>query len=273
MPHAIPVPVSGLTGAANGIPGLFSRESFHLLWTEYQTFVIERLNQLIVGTQYEHMEPLRILKQTAREPSLAPVFNYASMAHNNHFFVNTLNPDSEENKPMEVPSKLKLQLEAQFSSMETLRREMILTASTMFGPGFVWLVKNHKSSQYRILTTYLAGSPYSEAHWRRQGIDMNTAPGPTSADDNATTGEYLERQKLGSGASHGSKWSKDEAPGGITVIPLLCVNTWEHVWLRDYGVGTGGRGGKRLYLENWWNSIDWNKVADAAQVHGKSLKL
>ena len=46
------------------------------------------------------------------------------------------------------------------------------------------------------------------------------------------------------------------APGGADLEPLLCVNTWEHVWLMDYGVG-----GKRKYLERWWDRIDWDVVA------------
>jgi superoxide dismutase, Fe-Mn family len=184
------------------------------------------------------------------------------MAHNNHFFFRHLN-DKEE--PVEMPSELRKQLEKNFSSIETLRREMILTASAMFGPGFVWLVKNNQSAQYRILTTYLAGSPYSEAHWRRQGVDMSTAAGPTSSEDRGLTQEHIARSQLGAGADNGNKWGA-VAPGGIDVIPLLCVNTWEHVWLRDYGFGAGGVGGKRMYLENWWNSINWNVVAHSAQI-------
>jgi Fe-Mn family superoxide dismutase len=54
---------------------------------------------------------------------------------------------------------------------------------------------------------------------------------------------------------------KDVAPGGIDVIPLLCVNTWEHVWLRDYGIG-----GKRAFLEAWWEVINWEEVANASSI-------
>jgi Fe-Mn family superoxide dismutase len=44
-------------------------------------------------------------------------------------------------------------------------------------------------------------------------------------------------------------------PGGEMLEVLMCVNTWEHVWLRDYGVG-----GKREFLERWWDVVDWNVV-------------
>ena len=45
------------------------------------------------------------------------------------------------------------------------------------------------------------------------------------------------------------------APGAVMLEPMLCVNTWQHVWLHDYGFG-----GKREYLERWWDSVDWDVV-------------
>ena len=51
-------------------------------------------------------------------------------------------------------------------------------------------------------------------------------------------------------------WSKRQlAPGGVELDVLMCVNTWEHCWLMDWGIG-----GKRGYLEAWWDSIDWGVV-------------
>ena len=35
----------------------------------------------------------------------------------------------------------------------------------------------------------------------------------------------------------------------------MCVNTWEHVYMYDYGVQA-----KRKYLEDWWRCIDWGIV-------------
>jgi superoxide dismutase, Fe-Mn family len=219
------------------------------------------------------MDTLRIVKKTAREASQAPIFNYASMAHNNHFFFKNLRERRPDPSPIAIPPRLKAELEGSFSSIDTLKGEMILTANAMFGPGFVWLVKLGKSNDYKILTTYLAGSPYSAAHWRRQGVDMNTEAGPASDGDARTSREWLARSQLAAGASNGTQFSK-LPPGGIDVIPLLCVSTWEHAWLRDYGVGQGGRGGKRAYLELWWNAIDWAEVYSISHPRGsESHKL
>lgn len=175
------------------------------------------------------------------------------MAHNNNFFFACLSPTE-----VTMPRALQLELEESFSSIDTLQREMILTANSMFGPGFVWLVKAKEAGpkKYSILTTYLAGSPYPGAHFRRQPVDMNTEAdfGPTSGPPVNTVGSFGPRSK------------KPMAPGGVDLNPILCINTWEHVYLPDYGVGAFGAGGKRAYAERWWKRIDWSVVASNADI-------
>jgi Fe-Mn family superoxide dismutase len=186
---------------------------------------------------------------TAREPSQAPIFNYASMAHNNHFFFQGLAPGGT---PM--PEALRSDLESSFTSLETLRRELVVTASAMFGPGFVWLVKT-APHEYKVLSTYLAGSPYPGAHWRRQGSDMNTLGNQGSASEYYRN--RVEARRMN---------TNDLPPGGIALEPVLCLNTWEHAWLLDWGVGREGHGGKAAYAEAWWEQIDWKQVAQRAGI-------
>lgn len=146
----------------------------------------------------------------------------------------------------------------------------------MFGPGFVWLVKQTSSSSLRILATYIAGSPYPGAHYRAQPVDMATTN--TGVHGQMTPEEYARNRTtqslagaVGNAGSFGSlsKNARKMAPGGVELEPILCVNTWEHVWLRDWGVD-----GKRRYLEAWWEKINWNVVdANAGYlVHQESKK-
>lgn len=210
----------------------------------------------IIGTAWEDKWPKDIAIATAREPAHASTFNYASMAHNNHFFFDGLSPHKTE-----MPKELEKSLIRSFSSLETLRREFIITVNAMFGPGFVWLVYKtpeasqafqSRTSEYALLTTYLAGSPYPAAHWRRQSTDMNTENEPP-VNTVGAMGKHSMSSKI-----------KQPAPGGFrspnSIVPLLCINTWEHVWLPDYGVG-----GKWAYTENWWERINWEKVHENNQ--------
>lgn len=179
-------------------------------------------------------------------------FNLASMAFNNHFFfrgINT-NPDVQS----KLPQDLTQQVNKDFSSLDTLRETFLATAEAMFGPGFVWLVQTNDTQfgSLRILPTYIAGSPLSGAHYRRQSHDLNT--------HNADSFQALN--KVGTFGSAAKQNTGPKKPlGGVDIVPLLCVNTWEHVWLQDYGVA-----GKRQYLEAWWNKIDWDLVRQHANI-------
>ncbi|KAI1173849.1 manganese and iron superoxide dismutase [Nemania sp. FL0916] len=279
------VPVLDQFSRDNAVPGLLSPAGFATAWTYNMFEIVDRLNQMTAGTSYENQDTLTILKHTARDSSQAALFNYASMAHNNAFFfrqlVNlnslyekqTVGPaeppataDESQPPPLQqqqdqyqnqnqlpssdsrIPPRLKTEIETHFSSVETLRLEFYNTALAMFGPGFIWLVKNANTTDLRILVTYLAGSPYTAAHWRRQSIDFNTSSG-----DAEQANQFFERSSTGAGNSGGR--FEPQAPGGTDVIPLLCLSTWEHAWLTDYGIG-----GKGQFVGAWWDTIDWDKV-------------
>ncbi|TAQ83436.1 hypothetical protein B7494_g8243 [Chlorociboria aeruginascens] len=157
-----------------------------------------------------------------------------------------------------MPRPLEEDLLRSFSSIETLRREMIITANAMFGPGFVWLVRS-RDHKYSILSTYIAGSPYPGAHYRRQPVDMNTeAKNVTDVLRNVIRDSPVNN--VGAFGSL-SEPRNQFAPGGIDINPVLCINVWEHVYLPDYGVG-----GKLEYAVNWWQTINWSEVANRAGI-------
>lgn len=174
------------------------------------------------------------------------------MAFNNHFFFRGLNTAADtQSQPQ---TDLTAQINKDFSSLDTLRESFLATAEAMFGPGFVWLVQTNDAQigSLRILPTYLAGSPLSGAHYRRQSHDLNT--------HNADS-----FQALNTVGAFGSAAKQNTGPkkplGGVDVVPLMCVNTWEHVWLHDYGVR-----GKRQFLEAWWDRINWGIVRQNATI-------
>ena len=241
----------------------------------------------------EQDPPKAILSKVARDPSKAHIFNHASMIFNNHFFFSGLTT-----KPTVPPPDLQLELEHNFGSIENLHREMAMTGLAMFGPGFVWLVRvldkrlskaspdpDSGRMDLRILPTYLAGSPFAEAHWRRQGVDMNTAgetewrqgplPGQPMAAYQSPAGVNAyhtpRESSLSSSSSSSSSASGSAArrvdrtpPGGANVVPLLCLNTWEHVWLPDYGIGDGKTRGKSEFVQRWWRAVNWEQVSNLA---------
>jgi Fe-Mn family superoxide dismutase len=160
-----------------------------------------------------------------------------------------------------MPESLSKEIHESCSSVESLRAEFLATANAMFGPGFVWLVKS-RDGNLRILSTYIAGSPYPAAHFRRQPVDMATETTGIAGGENADAISRLRAtNKVGSMGQYSG--AKVLPPGGIDVQPILCVNTWEHVYLRDWGVG-----GKGAFLEAWWDKINWEEVAQNYKLAG-----
>lgn len=258
--HTMPTLGNGV-GNESGVPGLFSPPGFQMGWSKYQSFLLDKLNQFTDGTDFQNKNIKDTLVQTARNPDTAALFNYASMAHNNHFFYSSLSPAK-----VPIPASLEKELVASFSSIDTLRQEIVATAASMFGPGYVWIVMNNRR-KFSIMTTYQAGTPYAEAHYRQQPVDMNT--------EDKSVSEAVKRMNRmpisNTAGTHGVlSQSQNLAPGGAVYRPVLCVNTWEHVYLMDYGaawisrLGADGEEevveGKRQYIENWWNAIDWSVV-------------
>lgn len=152
-----------------------------------------------------------------------------------------------------IPESLEKDLVETCSSIESLKMDFLATANAMFGPGFVWLAKNlEREGLIHIFCTYNAGSPYPAAHSRRQPVDM-----ATHSPDAPLGNVYA-----GSMGPHAQN-QKDLAPGAVNVHPILCVNTWEHVWMMDYGIA-----GKAEFLERWWDRINWEVVYENYQAVG-----
>ncbi|KAE8354481.1 Manganese/iron superoxide dismutase [Aspergillus coremiiformis] len=240
--HGVPQLTHDTYFKSNGIPEFLSPEAFDFAWTQYQTLLIDKLNLLTQDTVDANVTPGELLVKYSRRPEMASVFNYASMAHNNHVFFNCLSPT-----PTQIPDKFAKDIVDTCSSIESLKLDFLATANAMFGPGFVWLAKNlEKEGLMHIFCTYNAGSPYPAAYSRRQPVDMATH----------SPDAPLGNQFAGAMGAHSAN-QKSLAPGAVDVKPILCVNTWEHVWMMDYGIG-----GKAEYLERWWDRINWEVVFD-----------
>lgn len=239
--------------------------------------IVSKLNELVAGEVIENVDVKTLTHQFARDPMNASIFNHASMAHNNHLFFQTL---SSAPAPLDQVPQLQDSLIKAFGSIETLKMTMLDTAAAMFGPGFVWLVYAREPSggvkaasvragSWKILTTYIAGTPYPEAGFRQQGIDMNNAT-PDSLQGYMRSQHLQPTNTAGSFGPY-SQIGREQAklpPGGTSLMPVLCVNTWEHAYMYDYGLPA-----KRLYLEKWWKAVDWGVVEQNTPREAKQMEF
>lgn len=230
----------------SGLQPLFSGPGFDMVWRQYQSYLIDNLNRLVAGTEYEDKTPREIAVMTSKNSDQAAIFNYASTAHNNHFFFESITGAI----PPPAPQNLEDMIRANFYDMASFKATLLTTAEAVFSNAFVWVVLDTKRD-LRILVTYNSGTPYAGIY-RRQSVDTNTMT-PDGRNDSAPFSGTISEVHLGHGR-------QDDREG---LVPLLCVNVWIHTYIRDHGIR-----GKREYLEKWFDRINWSVVAD--RLPGKS---
>lgn len=219
-----------------GVRGLMSAEQFKTAWVDYQDFLTKNLTMKTADTEYETRTPMAIAMSTSKKPHQAPIFHYASQAHNNHLFFQQLKHNGARTPVQESDIKPQLlnSIKNTFQSLENFRNEFLLAADIMSGNGWVFLVED-QNKELKIVTCNNDGTPYF--YGRNQAYDLNTVF------------EYQNYKKL-------MKYKQDILDNVKDYsLPLLCINVWEHAYIVDYGVT-----GKAEYLEKVWDNIDWNVI-------------
>ncbi|GAM89252.1 hypothetical protein ANO11243_072890 [Dothideomycetidae sp. 11243] len=229
---------------------LYSGQGYKMAWTVHQSHLLYNLNYITMSdTEAQTLYPLDLAKRYARDPAQAVLFNYASQAHNNHFYFESL---TDRPRPLTEFAGLNTNLVRAFGSVDNLRDLMRYTADGIFGCGYVWLVwarrDNQQTGEWKVLATYNAGTPYvvrpDGAVDRSQRRDMN-AVNPRTA---GIFGNY---------AAGGQAARERQLGGAAEVFPVLALSVWQHSYLRDFSVH-----GKRAFVDAWWECIDWQKVND-----------
>ncbi|KAF9585587.1 hypothetical protein BGW38_001673 [Lunasporangiospora selenospora] len=124
-----------------GVRPLLSPAALKLIYADHQTGLVNRLNELIAGTPYEEKLYYEILIDSARSLNDTQIFNNASQAWNNDFFLRSLSP-----KPSDMSEALAKKISESFGS--------------------------DKDGRLVLLNTYNAGSPH---HRRRMQREDETA--------------------------------------------------------------------------------------------------
>jgi Fe-Mn family superoxide dismutase len=227
------------------VPGFLSAATYKSTWKTYQEHLCTQLNQQVLGTTYESFPVRELHEALSRRPADAATYNIAAQAHHNHFFWNTLSSFADPPGPA---LSLEEDIKEYFESLPHLRDEFTDAALSLFGNGYVWLMKEISSTRnLRILCTYNAGSPFPAAHMRRQSPERN----PANNLSNTLSRPQNNVGSFGPYASHSSTYYQ----GSLRSLPIMCLKVWEHQYMPDYGIT-----GKEAYVHNWWKHIDWDEV-------------
>ena len=125
-----------------------SAETLQFHYEKHHAGYVKKLNELIVGTDFENHSLEDIVKK-----STGPIFNNASQVWNHDFYWHSLTPKSS--KPQ---GELLHAIEASFGSFEEFKTKFNQAAVGQFGSGWAWLVRG-PAGKLAIETTSNAENP------------------------------------------------------------------------------------------------------------------
>ena len=128
---------------------VISKETLEYHYGKHHQAYINKLNDLIVGTEFETASLETIIKNAE-----GGLFNNAAQVWNHTFYWNCLSPE-DGGKPEGVLTDA---ISTAFGSFEDFKKKFSESAAANFGSGWTWLVKNENGS-VEIVNTSNAGNP------------------------------------------------------------------------------------------------------------------
>ncbi len=129
-------------------PGI-SKRTMEYHYRKHHQAYLTNLNNLIVGTQFENAPLEEIVIN-----SNSDIFNNGAQVWNHSFYFEALCP-SGGGKPK---GRLAEAINTYFNSFEEFREQFFKTALSLFGSGWVWMVKNSDGA-LQIIQESNAGNP------------------------------------------------------------------------------------------------------------------
>ncbi|KIK65669.1 hypothetical protein GYMLUDRAFT_94294 [Collybiopsis luxurians FD-317 M1] len=126
---------------------------------DYQKGLLDRLNEEVRGTEMEGQTIVQTIVSASPDRSRVLAFNYASLALNNHFFLEQLKPPSPDYHDHQhlISSALETEIRAQHGSLAQLKSAFSAAAMGLFTNGWVWFVTDANGNT-AVVPTFGPGS-------------------------------------------------------------------------------------------------------------------
>lgn len=149
MTHRLPE----LPYAMNALEPHISQETLEYHYDKHHKTYVDKLNGLIPGTEFENASLEEIITKAS-----GGIFNNGAQVWNHTFYWNCLSPQGGG----EPAGALKDGINGGFGSFTNFKEKFSQAATTLFGSGWAWLVKNPDGS-LDIVGTSNAGNPLTES--------------------------------------------------------------------------------------------------------------
>ncbi|MCD4833466.1 MAG: superoxide dismutase [Bacteroidales bacterium] len=148
MPFELPE----LPFAYNALEPAISKQTLEFHHDKHHAAYVNNLNNLIVGTEFENADLLTIITKAD-----GGIFNNAAQVWNHTFYFDQFG----KNKIEKLRGQLLVAINASFGSFDEFKEKFSTAAKTLFGAGWVWLVKKPNGS-LDIIQTSNAANPLTD---------------------------------------------------------------------------------------------------------------
>lgn len=149
--------LNNLNFEKNSLLPYISEKTIEFHYGKHHQTYVNKLNDLIKDNdELNNLSLEEIIKKTANNQDLVAIFNNAAQVYNHDFFWQSLSP-----KKISIPEELLLKINESFGSIEKLKEELTQAATSQFGSGWAWLVKDN-SNNLSIVKTSNANCPITE---------------------------------------------------------------------------------------------------------------
>lgn len=161
-PHVLPP----LPYADDGLSPTVSAKTISFHYGKHHKGYLDKLNKLIVGTEFLDMSLVEIITATAGNPERKAIFNNAAQIWNHTFYWHSLSPKGGG----EPPAVLMQKINVSFGSWASCKKEILDAAMAQFGSGWVWLVLD--GEKLKIVKTGNADLPMTSGMKALLTIDL-----------------------------------------------------------------------------------------------------
>lgn len=122
----------------NALEPVISAKTLSFHYGKHHQGYLNKLNELIAGTEFENLTLEEIILKTAGQPDKTAVFNNAAQVWNHTFYWNCLSPKGGGIPSGEIGKKI----EADFGSYDNFVKQFVDAGMAQFGSGWAWLVED-----------------------------------------------------------------------------------------------------------------------------------
>nr|WP_169334476.1 superoxide dismutase [Thiofilum flexile] len=154
--ESTPITLPTLPYADNALEPVISANTMGFHYGKHHKAYVDNLNKLIPGTPFADLTLEKIITETVGKEDNTAIFNNAAQVWNHTFYWNSLKP----NGGGEPPAALKAKLEESFGSVDAAKAELQKAATSQFGSGWAWLVKD--GDKLKVVKTGNANTPLTD---------------------------------------------------------------------------------------------------------------